>query len=112
MDPQDRLSYKLSASIQGKSLTSWRKLERAKGFEPSTPTLARLCSTPELRPLGARLPGMPGVEARLLAWGFAGGKGVDDNNRYIAPQGLAEPRIAPHKGVHYRQENHWWRRWV
>jgi CelD/BcsL family acetyltransferase involved in cellulose biosynthesis len=26
-------------------------LERAKGFEPSTPTLARLCSTPELRPL-------------------------------------------------------------
>ncbi len=31
------------------------KLERAKGFEPSTPTLARLCSTPELRPLW-RLP--------------------------------------------------------
>ena len=26
------------------------KLERAKGFEPSTPTLARLCSTPELHP--------------------------------------------------------------
>ena len=26
-------------------------LERAKGFEPSTLTLARLCSTPELRPL-------------------------------------------------------------
>ena len=26
-------------------------LERAKGFEPSTPTLARLCSTPELHPL-------------------------------------------------------------
>ena len=24
-------------------------LERAEGFEPSTPTLARLCSTPELR---------------------------------------------------------------
>src|SRR5690554_75301 len=30
-----------------------RLLERAKGFEPSTPTLARLCSTPELHPLGA-----------------------------------------------------------
>ena len=30
---------------------SYAKLERAKGFEPSTPTLARLCSTPELRPL-------------------------------------------------------------
>ena len=28
-----------------------KSLERAKGFEPSTPTLARLCSTPELRPL-------------------------------------------------------------
>ena len=27
-----------------------RTLERAKGFEPSTPTLARLCSTPELHP--------------------------------------------------------------
>jgi hypothetical protein len=26
------------------------KLERAKGFEPSTPTLARSCSTPELHP--------------------------------------------------------------
>ncbi len=24
------------------------------GFEPTTPTLARLCSTPELHPLGAR----------------------------------------------------------
>lgn len=30
-----------------------RKLERAKGFEPSTPTLARLCSTPELHPQSA-----------------------------------------------------------
>ena len=28
-----------------------KSMERAKGFEPSTPTLARLCSTPELRPL-------------------------------------------------------------
>jgi hypothetical protein len=25
-------------------------MERAKGFEPSTPTLARSCSTPELHP--------------------------------------------------------------
>src|SRR4051794_22025462 len=32
---------------------SWRNLERAKGFEPSTPTLARLCSTPELHPRSA-----------------------------------------------------------
>ena len=29
----------------------WGLLERAKGFEPSTSTLARLRSTPELRPL-------------------------------------------------------------
>jgi hypothetical protein len=42
-------------------------MERAKGFEPSTPTLARLCSTPELRPRSGRghrraLSGMiPGV---------------------------------------------------
>ena len=46
----------------GNMLKSWRKLndkrvenvcvlERAKGFEPSTSTLARLRSTPELRPL-------------------------------------------------------------
>ena len=27
------------------------QMERAKGFEPSTSTLARLRSTPELRPL-------------------------------------------------------------
>src|SRR5947209_11537401 len=32
------------------SLPAHRKLERAKGFEPSTPTLARSCSTPELHP--------------------------------------------------------------
>ncbi len=32
------------------SITTGEKLERAKGFEPSTPTLARLCSTPELHP--------------------------------------------------------------
>ena len=31
-------------------------LERAKGFEPSTPTLARSCSTPELHPHPLRLP--------------------------------------------------------
>ena len=32
------------------SLGLGKCLERAKGFEPSTPTLARLCSTPELHP--------------------------------------------------------------
>ncbi|VXC82691.1 hypothetical protein SPHINGO8AM_30096 [Sphingomonas sp. 8AM] len=39
---------------EGKARLSAEKLERAKGFEPSTPTLARLCSTPELRPLWRR----------------------------------------------------------
>ena len=47
-------------------------LERAKGFEPSTPTLARLCSTPELHPRPAdpyhrRGGGLQGLaRARLL----------------------------------------------
>ena len=35
---------------------SREKLERAMRFELTTPTLARLCSTPELRPLGLSLP--------------------------------------------------------
>ncbi len=30
-------------------------MERAMGFEPTTPTLARLCSTPELRPHGLHI---------------------------------------------------------
>ena len=34
----------------GKSCVVRLRMERAKGFEPSTPTLARLCSTPELHP--------------------------------------------------------------
>ncbi len=33
---------------------SCKRLEREKGFEPSTPTLARLCSTPELLPRADR----------------------------------------------------------
>ena len=38
-------------SVRDAGMTNWeRKLERAKGFEPSTPTLARSCSTPELHP--------------------------------------------------------------
>ena len=32
------------------ALEAFKKLERARGFEPPTPTLARLCSTPELHP--------------------------------------------------------------
>ena len=42
-----------ASNLQAKVATGGKPLEtleRAKGFEPSTPTLARLCSTPELRP--------------------------------------------------------------
>src|SRR5713226_4663523 len=38
-------------------------MERAKGFEPSTPTLARLCSTPELHPHPS-----PGPATKRAAW--------------------------------------------
>ena len=55
-----RASSVLAIAIprMGKTLSRlffFENLERAKGFEPSTPTLARLCSTPELRPLWRRL---------------------------------------------------------
>ena len=38
-------------SHRPRPISVFEVLERAKGFEPSTPTLARLCSTPQLRPL-------------------------------------------------------------
>src|SRR5215472_8804307 len=46
-------------------------LERARGFEPPTPTLARLCSTPELHPHRPRRvgPAAPLILAREA--GFA-----------------------------------------
>ena len=37
----------------------WEKLERAKGLEPSTPTLARSCSTTELHPHPCPASGSP-----------------------------------------------------
>ncbi len=42
---------------------SEENLERAMGFEPTTPTLARLCSTPELHPHNVPAPGevRPGI---------------------------------------------------
>ena len=50
--PQGVAALRVSCVQRGP--TDPRKLERAKGFEPSTPTLARSCSTPELHlhPLG------------------------------------------------------------
>ena len=38
-------------------------MERKTGFEPATPTLARLCSTPELLPLVCTL-----FNFKLTAW--------------------------------------------
>ena len=51
--PQPSVGYDkvFFADTLGMACKSLKRLERAKGFEPSTPTLARLCSTPELRPL-------------------------------------------------------------
>ena len=43
------------------------RLERAMGFEPTTPTLARLCSTPELRPRS--VPALPErARIRRFTW--------------------------------------------
>ncbi len=56
--------YELRSTTRASRISPWRAagvsrrmarhagraLERAMGFEPTTPTLARLCSTPELRP--------------------------------------------------------------
>ncbi len=47
------------------------QLERAKGFEPSTPTLARSCSTPELHPHPLRGPAR--VAPRDPPYGASGG---------------------------------------
>jgi hypothetical protein len=43
-------SSSLAASLQADLSGLGEKLERAMRFELTTPTLARLCSTPELRP--------------------------------------------------------------
>ena len=51
------LAFSSPVTASGEWLEGGR-LERAKGFEPSTPTLARLCSTPELRPRS--------IEGRLI----------------------------------------------
>ena len=45
-----RRGMQLSTLTLGRFWPGAEGLERAKGFEPSTPTLARLCSTPELHP--------------------------------------------------------------
>ena len=47
MDKSHRFTMLENQVLEPRNL---EKLERVKGFEPSTPTLARLCSTTELHP--------------------------------------------------------------
>ena len=66
-----------------------RELERAKGFEPSTPTLARSCSTPELhphprRPANGLPPGAPPMP-----------KGVPECNGRPGKEPGAGPPVEP-----------------
>src|SRR5579863_1539316 len=62
-------------------------LERAKGFEPSTPTLARLCSTPELHPHP-----FGGVAAKAAY--AVGGRGLQPPTAH-ARAARFSPRTAP-----------------
>src|ERR1700685_1613586 len=52
------------------SVDEMEDLERAKGFDPSTPTLARLCSTPELHPHPRRVK-RPAARAEWLHDSYA-----------------------------------------
>ena len=63
-------------------------MERAKGFEPSTPTLARLCSTPELHP-------RPCIPQSLIAANYMAQAASRCNNLRIckALGFLAEDRV-------------------
>jgi len=47
------------------------KMERKTGFEPATPTLARLCSTPELLPLVRKVKMVAGPRVELGTRGFS-----------------------------------------
>src|SRR5690606_13975783 len=78
-------SSRRSPRVQAtKELTWLGKLERAKGFEPSTPTLARLCSTPELHPLTCRSGSFPPADGGLISLPprrRQGGERLGGNNR-------------------------------
>ena len=84
---QDRLA------LASKRWFSGRKLERAKGFEPSTPTLARLCSTPELRPLWRLETGGSQRVRRAISIGFRSRQALFA----IFCEGLAYRAQIPHK---------------
>ena len=70
-------------------------MERAMRFELTTPTLARLCSTPELRPLEAWFltweGSLPGKEAARLAGIREGGKAPDRSGSAIDRPGPSAP---------------------
>ena len=67
LSSKQRLFVGLRKAAFLKPLKSLDILERAKGFEPSTPTLARLCSTPELHPHPER---QSGARPNRLGGGF------------------------------------------
>src|SRR3989344_9153587 len=68
-------------------------LERQKGFDPSTPTLARLCSTPELRPLWRLETGRFQRVRRAISTGFLTRQALFA----IFCEGLAYQPQIPHK---------------
>ena len=63
-----------TALSRANTLQPPKRLERAKGLEPSTSTLARLRSTTELRPRGGRRIPTAGVVA-------SGGRGISERRR-------------------------------
>ena len=86
-------------------------MERAKGFEPSTPTLARLCSTPELHPHpwdGAAAPwALYAVKPPTLQQGAAFFFTRPSSNEKVAPgPAKSAPMVAKATpSRHFKDEN-------
>src|SRR3546814_4851274 len=80
-----------------KLLVFLEKLGRAKGFEPSTPTLARLCSTPELRPLWRLATGGCQRVRRAISTGFGSRQAPMMLFARARASGLASAVQIPHK---------------
>src|SRR6185436_9229517 len=79
---------------------SSKKLERAKRFELSTPTLARLCSTTELRPRSVGVLRPPNARGGLMADGPGLCKQARED---VAPQAFQLPK----RGVFRRRLLTW-----
>ena len=73
-------------------------LERAKGFEPSTLTLARLCSTPELHPHSMRHSGRQSLGSRRSAAYMPNRYRLCNPNSRRRPLPLASARAGVRKG--------------